>query len=175
MRQVLTNQSALFRSRVLEKKWASPGLFYFIFVISIQLTVNVQYKFLPMTGFEPQTSQIGSNHSTNWATTTARVVTLLWNFLMRLDTVRTRLYMLHYGHKLSCWILHLSMTRNSVMKHFACVTLGENKDKSSQTHGDRERPKFFNAPYFCRCECWRVCGWLCVWGVYPRQRESEKG
>ena len=29
-------------------------------------------KFLPMTGFEPRTSGIGSNHSTNWATTTAQ-------------------------------------------------------------------------------------------------------
>ena len=48
-----------------------PGLFFFIFVFSILLTVNVQYKFLPMTGFEPLTSRIGSNLSTNWATTTA--------------------------------------------------------------------------------------------------------
>ena len=31
----------------------------------IQLTVNVQYKFLLTTGFKPQTSGIGSNHSTN--------------------------------------------------------------------------------------------------------------
>ena len=30
-----------------------------------QLTVNVQYKFSPMTGFEPQTSRIGSDRSTN--------------------------------------------------------------------------------------------------------------
>ena len=30
--------------------------FFFIFVFSILLTVNVQYKFLPMTGFEQQTS-----------------------------------------------------------------------------------------------------------------------
>ena len=29
---------------------------------------NVQYKFLPMTGFEPLTSGIGSDWSTNWAT-----------------------------------------------------------------------------------------------------------
>ena len=43
----------------------------FIFVFSIQLTVNIQYIFLPMTGFERQTSGIGSDHSTNWATTTA--------------------------------------------------------------------------------------------------------
>ena len=46
-------------------KWAIPGLFFFIFVFSIQLTVNVQYKILPMTGFEPQTTGIGSNCSTN--------------------------------------------------------------------------------------------------------------
>ena len=39
--------------------------FFFIFVFSIQLTVNVQYKFLPMTGFELRTSGIGSDCSTN--------------------------------------------------------------------------------------------------------------
>ena len=46
-------------------KWAIPGLFFFIFVFSIQLTVNVQYKFLLMTRFEPRTSGIGSYCSTN--------------------------------------------------------------------------------------------------------------
>ena len=40
----------------------------------MQLTVNVQLKFLLMTEFEPRTSGIGSNHSTNWATTTAAVI-----------------------------------------------------------------------------------------------------
>ena len=42
-----------------------PASFFFIFVFSIQLAVNVQYKFLPMTGFEPWTSGIRSNLSTN--------------------------------------------------------------------------------------------------------------
>ena len=52
--------------------WAIPGLFFFIFVFLKQLTVNiVQFKFLPMTGFEPWTSGIGSDRSTNCATTTA--------------------------------------------------------------------------------------------------------
>ena len=47
-------------------KWAIPSLFPFIVVFSIQLTVNnVQYKFLTMTGFKPQTSGIGSDRSTN--------------------------------------------------------------------------------------------------------------
>ena len=62
------------------KKWAIPGLFFFIFVFSIQLTVNVEYKFLPMTGFEPQTSGIGSDRSTNWATTTTLIylISVIW-------------------------------------------------------------------------------------------------
>ena len=52
--------------------WAIPGLFFFIFVFSVQLTVNIdQYKLLPMTGFETRTSGIRSDHSTNCATTTA--------------------------------------------------------------------------------------------------------
>ena len=41
-----------------------------------QLTVNVQYIMLPMTGFEPGTSGIGSDRSTNWATTTAHFIAL---------------------------------------------------------------------------------------------------
>ena len=44
---------------------AIPSLFFYIFVFSLQLTVNFQYKFLMMTGFELQTSGIGSNRSTN--------------------------------------------------------------------------------------------------------------
>ena len=48
------------------KKWAIPGLFFFIFVFSIQLTVSVLYKSLPMTGFELRTYGVGSNRSTNW-------------------------------------------------------------------------------------------------------------
>ena len=47
------------------KKWTIPGLFFFIFIFSIHLTVNVQYKFLAMTGFETWTSGIGSDRSTN--------------------------------------------------------------------------------------------------------------
>ena len=44
---------------------------------SFQYTVDSKQmfninKFLPMTGFEPRTFGIGSNRSTNWATTTAK-------------------------------------------------------------------------------------------------------
>ena len=59
-------------------KWAIPDFFFFIFVFSIQLKVNnVQYKCLPMTGFKLRTSGIGSDRSTNWATTTAHTLVLL--------------------------------------------------------------------------------------------------
>ena len=58
------------------KKWAIPGLFFFIFIFSIRLTVNVQYQFLLMAGFEPQTSGLGSDRTTNSATTTANI----WTF-----------------------------------------------------------------------------------------------
>ena len=34
-------------------------------------TVNVQCNCLPLTGLEPRTSDVGNDHSTNWATTTA--------------------------------------------------------------------------------------------------------
>ena len=40
--------------------------FFFIFVFSMQLTVNkCSIAILPMTGFEPQTSGFESNRSTN--------------------------------------------------------------------------------------------------------------
>ena len=38
----------------------------------IQLTVNVLYEHLPMTGFEPRTSYVISDWSGNWTTTTCR-------------------------------------------------------------------------------------------------------
>ena len=56
-----------------------PASFFFISVFSIQLTINDQFNFLPMTGFEPRTSGIGSNHSTNWITTTAQVCIVCCN------------------------------------------------------------------------------------------------
>ena len=60
-------------------KRAIPGLFLFIFVFSIQLTLNIMCKFLLMTEVEPRTSGIGSNRFTNWATTTSRnTMLLLW-------------------------------------------------------------------------------------------------
>ena len=66
--------SHLFHSFFL-KKWAIPGLFFFIF-LSFLYTIDSKQmfnknNFLPKTGFEPGTSGIGSDHSTNWATTTA--------------------------------------------------------------------------------------------------------
>ena len=58
-----------------KKKWAIPGLFFCLFSsfqYSCQYT-NVPYKSLPMTGFKPRTSGVGSDRSTNWATTTAQM------------------------------------------------------------------------------------------------------
>ena len=63
--------------------WNGPFPVSFSLFLSFQYTVDsIQMfninKFLPMTGFEPRTSGIGSNCSTNWATTTAPVE---WNFI----------------------------------------------------------------------------------------------
>ena len=60
----------------LYKRMAILGLFFFIFIFSKQLTVNVQFNFLLMTGFELRTTGTGSNRSTNWATTTAHIRSL---------------------------------------------------------------------------------------------------
>ena len=55
----------------------SRPLFLYFRHFNAQLTVNkcsiYIYKFLPMTGFEPRISGIGSDHSTNWATTTSQL------------------------------------------------------------------------------------------------------
>ena len=61
---IRTQDQSMVGACVFLKKWPFPADF-FIFVFSIQLTVNVQNKFLAMTGFEPHAYGIGSNHSTN--------------------------------------------------------------------------------------------------------------
>ena len=49
-----------------------PDSFSFIFVFSIQLSVNiVQYKFCWWLDLNPRTSGVRSDRSTNWATTTS--------------------------------------------------------------------------------------------------------
>ena len=55
-------------------KWASLG---FLFSSFNTLKRKQMFKFLLMTVFEPWTFGIGSDHSTKWATTTARQIILL--------------------------------------------------------------------------------------------------
>ena len=45
------------------------------------------YKNLPVSGFEPRTSGIGSNRSANWATTTALKSDLLTDFIIKLHGI----------------------------------------------------------------------------------------
>ena len=64
----------------------------FSLFLSFQYTVDSKQmfdinKFLPMTGFKPRTSGIGSNHSTNWATTTSLNTHFWW------DTLKTVVWM----------------------------------------------------------------------------------
>ena len=58
-------------------KWAIPGLFFLYFrLFNTQLTVyncSILIKKLTKTGFEPWTFVIGSDRSTNWATTTSHL------------------------------------------------------------------------------------------------------
>ena len=56
-----------FTALPIPKFWGYWGGGYLglIFVFSIQLTVNVQYKILPMTGFKPRSPGVGSDHFTN--------------------------------------------------------------------------------------------------------------
>ena len=61
-------------------KWAIPGLLslfsFFQYTVDSKQMFYIN-KFLPMTGFEPRTSGIGSDRSTNWATTTA-LIKVFW-------------------------------------------------------------------------------------------------
>ena len=95
-------------------KWAISGLFFFIFVFSIQLTVNiVQYNFLPMTGFKLRTSGIESKCSTNCATTTAQFQDILLMVLLpgsckpyRHEYENILLYIIKpYSHTNGLWTL----------------------------------------------------------------------
>ena len=43
------------------------------------------YKNLPVSGFEPQTSDIGSDRSANWATTTAHFFLLLCAVILSIN------------------------------------------------------------------------------------------
>ena len=51
--------------------------FFFIFIFSNVNSYYVHYDILPLAGFEPRTSGIGSNRSTNCVTTTALSVLIL--------------------------------------------------------------------------------------------------
>ena len=58
-----------------------PASFSFIFIFLTVNRKNALYKFLPMTGFEPQTSNIRSDLSLKWAKTTAHIlVSYFWYF-----------------------------------------------------------------------------------------------
>ena len=64
----------IFTKSLLFLKMGISGIFFFIFVFSIQLIVNVQCKCLSMTGIKPRASENGSDCYTNWATTTAQAI-----------------------------------------------------------------------------------------------------
>ena len=61
------------------------GLFFIIFVFSIQLTISIQNKILPMTGFKLWNSGAGSDSSTSWATTTAHTFKYLSKLSLKRD------------------------------------------------------------------------------------------
>ena len=61
---VLNGERLKGKIRVNVKKWAILGLF-FIFVFSTVSSKHVHCNISSMTGFEPRTSGIGSNHSAN--------------------------------------------------------------------------------------------------------------
>ena len=60
---------------------------FFIFFFSTVHIKFVQYKYLPVTGLEPRIFGIGSNHSTNWATTTDNYHMCIWAHHIRLVAI----------------------------------------------------------------------------------------
>ena len=69
-----TNENILLRatSKGFFKKRPFTASFSLFLSFQYSWQSNVQYKFLPMTGFEPRTSGFGTDRSTNWGTTTAQ-------------------------------------------------------------------------------------------------------
>ena len=69
--------------------------------------INIQYKSLLMTGLEPRISGVGSNRSTNWATTTAPQ--LLFRFLIffkrKNDSMCFASWM-HFGDQNTCNVVN---------------------------------------------------------------------
>ena len=64
---------------------------------SLQYTVDSKQmfyinKFLPMTGFKLRTSGIGSNRSTNWATTTALGTSQVFRLVQKGFSLRLAIY-----------------------------------------------------------------------------------
>ena len=77
----------------------SRPLFSFIFVFSTVNSRYVHYKILPITGFEPQTPGIGSDHSANLASTTAKNIiqpgfVRQWHFYTRTSGMINFIYCL---------------------------------------------------------------------------------
>ena len=54
------------QNQIIFKNGPFPASVILIFVFSIHLSVNVQYKLIPMIGFKPRTSGVGSDRCTNW-------------------------------------------------------------------------------------------------------------
>ena len=99
--------------------WAIRGLFFVIFFFSIQLTVNIQYKFWQwLTGFESQTSVVGSNRSTKWPNEPQPLPNVIFNLQLRIwrapfpSSPKTLFFDLY-----SCFTFFLL--------HFDCVSLSK--------------------------------------------------
>ena len=81
------NAHRFMRNTFLKMGHSRPLFLYFRLFNTVESKqINIRYKSLPMTGLEPQTSGVGSDQSTNWATTTARddfLSFLFWVYLSR--------------------------------------------------------------------------------------------
>ena len=64
-------------------QWPIPGFFTFIFCLFNTIKCKCSIQILPMTEFEPWTSGVGSDCSTNWATTTVPLHNWPVRFLSR--------------------------------------------------------------------------------------------
>ena len=71
---LINNLSAFFK-----KMGLSRPLFLYFRLFNTVDSKMFNINFLPMTGFEPRTSEIGSDRSTNWATTTAHLLIVAYN------------------------------------------------------------------------------------------------
>ena len=135
---------------------SQPVLLYFCLFCIVQLTD----KFLPMLGFKPRISGIGSDHSATCATTTASSRTsvyCIWSLKPLLEPC-TKIWMslgilVFFMTELHILVPHFSQFTNILGKYFSHkVTSDVNTTFLGVPYPKWKMPRFVLLKLFCKCE-----------------------